>query len=1009
MNLVSLQAVQATFRLPAGLGTQSTIMEQDPRSTHRGRPKGRLLEFVAHSNDALLKRGTEFLRGRSPLLVLAGTREAADDLVRSCCSAAGGALAGVYRHTLRDLVLNISTSSMVERGLSPVRRIAREAIAAEITARSHAKLSYLAPVAKFPGFARALARTLEDLRLNRITTDQLRSTGRSGPDLALLLTAYEEALRDRQFADHAERCALALGRIEARALLLVDLRLRTRLEQQLVDALKMAAPDWLELTLRPEPVEASSQLDSLQRYVLTGESAPRRDPDDSVQIFSASGEALECVEIARRMLRLAEGGMRFDQMAVLVRSAERHQPLLEEAFARAAIPAWYSRGVRRPDVSGRAYLALLRCAVEDLSAVRFAEYLSLGQMPTQEGEVLPSSRWERILSRASVISGLQRWDRRLTAYANELKDEQPRELDALESLREFALPITRELAALPGEALWDRWLDALGDLAKRTLDHPAPVYALLEELQPMRAIGPVSLADILATLEPELSGRRNEEDKPRYGAVFVSSLAECAGMRFEAIFVPGLNEGVFPKAVREDPLLLDSQRTALAIEGSQDDTMLLRTAVAAATQYFVCSWSRIDLTTGRERVPSFYAFEVAESAGSGELDVQAFAKEARDRSEARLGWPAPTDPRDAIDAAEYDLASLRPHWEQPQSGGAAWLKLVNPHVFRALNARRLRWGSAWTWADGLVDADVHVGLELEKHYALSARSYAPTRLEQYARCPYRFHLQSILRLRPPERPAAIQRMDPGIRGELYHAVQSRFYSVMQSEGLLPVRHIEPAIVRLEGVLHDVEAEFAERYMPAIPIVWNTDMERIRGDLRAWLRHVAAHENDWTPIHFEYDFQDVAIDGDLLLQGRIDLIEQHVSGPLRVTDHKTGMPPERVPSQIGGGESLQPTLYAMAAAQVLKQPVREARLFYSTLRGNYVEFPIQLTTETREAAEGVLHQIDKALRNGELPAAPRKDGCVYCDFLPVCGPYEEDRTARKNQAALRKLKILREQP
>jgi hypothetical protein len=52
--------------------------------------------------------------------------------------------------------------------------------------------------------------------------------------------------------------------------------------------------------------------------------------------------------------------MRFDEMAVFVRSAERHQPLLEEAFARAAIPAWYSRGVRRPEIGGRAFLALLR-------------------------------------------------------------------------------------------------------------------------------------------------------------------------------------------------------------------------------------------------------------------------------------------------------------------------------------------------------------------------------------------------------------------------------------------------------------------------------------------------------------------------------------------------------------------------------------------------------------------------------------------------------------------------
>ena len=967
------------------------------------------MQFAAHSNDALLKLGTEFLRGRSPLLVLAATREAADDLVRSCSAPVGSALTGVYRHALRDLVFAISAAPMIERGLSPVGRVAREAIAAEITARSRAKLSYLAPVSGFPGFARALARTFEDVRLNRITTDELRAAGRSGPDLALLLTAYEETLRERKFADHAERCALALGYIETRSLLLLGLRLRTRLEQQLVDTLKAAAPKWLELTLTPEPAEAFSSLDSLQRYVLTGQPAPRRDPDNSVQIFSASGEALECVEIARRILRLAAGGMQFDRMAVLVRSAERHQPLLEEAFARAGVPAWYSRGVRRPEISGRAFLALLRCAGEDLSAARFAEYLSLGQMPAQEGEVRPSSRWERILSNAGVISGLQRWDRRLQAYADGLKAEQTRELEALGGLRDFALPIIRELAALPQEADWDRWLDLLGDLALRTLYRPDPVYAVLEELQPMRAIGPVTLADVLATLEPELSTRRNEESEPRYGAVFVGSLAEAAGMRFEAVFVPGMNEGVLPKPVREDPLLLDSQRSALGIEGGEDDTLLLRTAVAAATRHFVCSWSRIDLATGRERVPSFYAFEVAESAGSGELDVEAFAKEARERSEARLGWPAPANTRDAIDAAEYDLAALRPHWDQSQPGEAAWLKLVNGHVYRALDARRLRWGSAWTWADGLINADVHVGLELENHYALSTRSYAPTRLEQFARCPYRFYLQSILGLRVPERPAAIQRMDPGIRGELYHAVQSRFYSAMQAEDLLPIRSIDPALLRLETVLHEVEAEFAERYMPAIPIVWKTDMERIRGDLRAWLRHVAAHENDWSPIHFEYDFQNVPIDGNLLLQGRIDLIEKHVSGPLRVTDHKTGMPPERVPSQIGGGESLQPALYAMAAAQKLQQNVQEARLFYSTLRGNYVEFPIYLTPETREGAEGVLHQIDKALRNGELPAAPRKDGCAYCDFLPICGPYEEERTALKSQAELRKLKELREQP
>ena len=966
------------------------------------------MRFAAHSNDALLRRGIEFIRGRSPVLVLAETREAADDLVRVYCSTTRGALGGVYRHTIRDLALTLSAAPMLERGLVPVHRLAREAIAFEITARSRAKLTYLAPVAGFPGFARALARTLEDLRLNSVTIDEIGAIGRSGPDLALLLIAYERALHERNFADHADRCALALGSIQARALLIVDPRLHSRLEQRLLNGLKSVASDWLELSLTPDPAEPFSQLDSLQRYILTGERAPRRAPDNSVEIFSASGEALECVEITRRILRLAEGGMRFDQMAVLVRNAERHQPLLEEAFARANVPAWYSRGVRRPDVAGRAFLTLLRCAAEDLNAARFAEYISLGQMPI-EGSVPLSSRWERVLSNACVISGLQRWERRLLAYRNALREGQTRELEAVESLQGFALPLIRELANMPKEAQWDWWLDTLADLAGRTLDKPASVYAILEDLQPLRATGPVTLADILATLTPELSNSRSVEDAPRYGGVFVGSLAQSAGMRFDAVFVPGLNEGVFPKPVREDPLLLDSQRVLLGIQGSEDDSLILRTAAAAATKHFVCSWSRIDLATGRERVPSFYAFEVAESAGSGELDVQAFTKQARTRSEGRLGWPAPIDPHDAIDAAEYDLATLRPDWNQPEAGQAAWLKLVNPHVYRALDARRLRWGTTWTWADGLISAEGQISQELDKHFALSSRSYSPTRLEQYARCPYRFHLQSILGLRTPERPAAIQRMDPGIRGELYHAVQSQFYSAMQAAGLLPVRDIEPALTRLEAVLHDVDAEFAERYMPAIPIVWKTDIERIRGDLRAWLRHVATNENDWTPIYFEYDFENILIDGSLLLHGRIDLIEQHVDGPLRVTDHKTGTPPERVPFQIGGGESLQPALYAMAVAQVLQRPVREARLFYSTLRANYVQFAIPLTHETRKAAEGVLYQIDKALRAGQLPAAPRKDGCAYCDFLQICGPYEEERVARKSQIKLRNLMDLRKLP
>src|SRR5204863_1251065 len=100
-----------------------------------------------------------------------------------------------------------------------------------------------------------------------------------------------------------------------------------------------------------------------------------------VLFFSAPGEGRETVESARRILDEARAGTAFDEMAVLLRATDLYGSLLEVALQRAGIPAWFARGTSRPDPSGRAFLALLDCALEGLSARRFAEYLSLGQVP----------------------------------------------------------------------------------------------------------------------------------------------------------------------------------------------------------------------------------------------------------------------------------------------------------------------------------------------------------------------------------------------------------------------------------------------------------------------------------------------------------------------------------------------------------------------------------------------------------------------------------------------------
>jgi hypothetical protein len=79
-------------------------------------------------------------------------------------------------------------------------------------------------------------------------------------------------------------------------------------------------------------------------------------------------------------------GTPFDEMAVFLRTPQQYLGLLEHACARGGVPVYFDRGTRRPDPAGRAFVALLSCAVDGLSAKRFDEYLSLGQVPQFTGK-----------------------------------------------------------------------------------------------------------------------------------------------------------------------------------------------------------------------------------------------------------------------------------------------------------------------------------------------------------------------------------------------------------------------------------------------------------------------------------------------------------------------------------------------------------------------------------------------------------------------------------------------
>ena len=323
-------------------------------------------------------------------MVLAPSRGAANALLHALGSDRGGLLA-VERWTLVQLAAELAVHDLAKDGVAPVSGLGTEALATRAVAQCLAddQLAYFTPVARLPGFARALTRTLSQLRGNHVSTEHLLAGSDAARDLGHLLRAYETSLDRWSLVDAPgllRRAHRSLRERDApdprldRPMLVLDVVPANRGEQALLDALIRQAPQ--SLVTFPTPDTAArrafegflggsvvdldaddharstpNRLTRLRVGIFAPETADEaQDADDaqstagdnSLDFFGAPGESRECVEIARRIRDAANDGMPFDDVAILLRDPSSYLPLVEDALQRAEIPAYFTRGTARP-------------------------------------------------------------------------------------------------------------------------------------------------------------------------------------------------------------------------------------------------------------------------------------------------------------------------------------------------------------------------------------------------------------------------------------------------------------------------------------------------------------------------------------------------------------------------------------------------------------------------------------------------------------------------------------
>ena len=627
------------------------------------------------------------------------------------------------------------------------------------------------------------------------------------------------------------------------------------------------------------------------------------------------------------------------------------------------------------------------------------------------------------------------------------------DLNHLDALIEHVDPLLQQLSTLPEQAPLTVWLPPLKALAQRALAEPERVLGVLSELRPMVGrhevdTAPLDLDRIIFLLRTPLSELLQRDAPSSHGRVFIADARAARGLSFDLVCVPGLSEKGFPERVREDPLLLDSLRHKLS---SQLDTqerrvdnerLYLRLAVGAAHQRLVLSYSRLDLERGRPRVPSFYLLEALRAAEGHLPSYDQLMQRAEAHAGQHSALPAPRDRALSIDACEYDLATLA----QPlttsdgaapkgtdSTGAARYLLQTNSYLARALRARARRWTvRSYGPDDGMVVSAVPIRALLAR-YRPAARPYSATALAEYAHCPYRFYLRAVVNLTERPRPSTIDRMHPLHRASLINDCQFQLLQALRAERsedssgtsaaapVQPLSDLAGLRSQLDRIVDDHAAAYRERLCPTVERVFDDGVARVRADLHAWLKQLAT--SPFVPLHAELGFgiepsnhldpqsqrAPVQLNCGLQLKGAIDLVD--ASGAVvRATSHHTGK--ARAPDglRLAGGRHLQPLLYGLAIKTLFPHyPEHYGRLHYCTAQGRFETREVHIDARAEQDAADFANTLDEAVQSGMLPAAPEADACERCDYLPVCGPHEHERTQRKRKQQLSGLTALRRKP
>jgi len=615
---------------------------------------------------------------------------------------------------------------------------------------------------------------------------------------------------------------------------------------------------------------------------------------------------------------------------------------------------------------------------------------------------------EEVSRVARIAEGRQSWqaiwERLIPSELSDQVDlDEERSLPGLprgeqaESLRQ-ALDSVLELFVIPEQSQpqtgWVAWLEDLlerlsyyqntgqerDQAACETLRETLRALVLSESVLGAR---PVDYAGFVSGLENSLNGVGLPEPRLKDGAaLLVGSVVEARGLRFQAVALLGLSEGLFPQIERTDPFLDESLRQSLGMDArlNREQAGLFYQAVTRADRGLLLTRPYLSEDG-----------EVWEDSPYWKDTAKRFTQDACRRIR-------PEDAHSLFEAASSQEVLFRAAMSLPKAQERL------PEAFTALAPRweAIRQGSAVLSARrgskpvGEYEGHTpHLQPELAIRYA-PEQVWSASRLEAYGNCPHQFFIKNALGLEARVLP------EPGMEvtqlGSLLHEILELVYQQADDPG-----DLASVLAVLPEVAGKAFESAPEKYGFSPSAAWDFEQANFLAILDKTISALHKASQGWKPAAYEAKFGiqgrptlEIDLGGESLrLRGVIDRLDKNERGEIRVMDYKTGG------SHLSGndllrGTRLQLPIYALAARDALGMgDVSDG--FYWEIKGAKAG-SLKLSKFQTRQGEGVeeairvavehLRRIVSGIRSGAFPPVPPKGGCPsYCPAAQWCWRYQ----------------------